>query len=55
LAQALTTNEFKMEAGWLMCLRHHQTFVPPRFIPQGKFYAVPEPQFVVDGPEIVFD
>jgi hypothetical protein len=27
----------------------------PGFIPQGEFYAVPEPQFVVDGPEIVLD
>src|SRR6185437_9816844 len=27
----------------------------PRLIPQREFYAVPEPQLVVDGTEIVFD
>src|SRR5579864_8951368 len=26
-----------------------------RLIPQGEFYAVPEPQFVIDGSEIVLD
>ena len=30
-------------------------FVPASFIPQCKLYAVPEPQLVVDGSEIVFD
>src|SRR5215471_8410588 len=29
--------------------------MPACFIPQSQFYAVPEPQLVVDGPEIVFD
>src|SRR5215470_3177984 len=33
----------------------HKLFVPTRLIPKRKFYAVPEPQLVVDGSEIVFD
>jgi len=45
----------KSLVGQLVCLRHYQTFVPSGFIPEREFYAVPEPQFVVDGPEIVLD
>jgi len=33
----------------------HKVFMPAGFIPKREFYAVPEPQFVVDGTEIVFD
>lgn len=29
--------------------------MPAGFIPECKLYAVPEPQFVIDGTEIVFD
>ena len=29
--------------------------MPTGLIPQRQLYAVPEPQLVVDGPEIVFD
>ncbi len=39
----------------LLHVCHYQTFMPARLIPQGELYAVPEPQLVVDGPEIVLD
>jgi hypothetical protein len=35
--------------------RQEHSFVPPRLIPQRQLYAVPEPQFVVDRPEIILD
>src|SRR5215471_14274987 len=38
-----------------VALRQNHALVAARFVPQGKFYAVPEPQFVIDGAEIVFD
>src|SRR5215469_14313720 len=39
----------------LITVREQQTFVSPGFVPQSKLYAVPEPQLVIDGAEIVFD
>jgi hypothetical protein len=36
-------------------MAQRERFVPAGFIPKGKLYAVPEPQFVIDGAEIVFD
>ena len=33
----------------------YELLVPAGFIPQSQLYAVPEPQLVVDGAEIVFD
>src|SRR5579863_7407019 len=39
----------------LAALGEHGAFVAAGFIPQSQLYAVPEPQFVVDGAEIVFD
>src|SRR5436190_22330828 len=33
----------------------HKIFVPAGFVPKCELYAVPEPQLVVDGAEIVFD
>jgi len=53
--QALASNESRRMLSSLVHLRHHQTFMAPGFIPQSELYAVPEPQFVVDGAEIVFD
>src|SRR5450631_2475371 len=38
-----------------MALGKHQPFMPASFIPQRQLYAVPEPQFVVDGAEIVLN
>src|SRR5581483_9228506 len=35
--------------------RKRHLLEPARLIPQSQFYAVPEPQFVVDGAEIIFD
>src|SRR6266536_4122605 len=32
-----------------------KSLVSAGFVPEGEFYAVPEPQLVVDGTEIVFD
>src|SRR5947207_118902 len=33
----------------------YKVFVPAGLIPKRELYAVPEPQFVVDGAEIIFD
>src|SRR5438093_891062 len=33
----------------------YEIFVPAGLIPKRELYAVPEPQLVVDGAEIVFD
>jgi len=41
--------------GRLVHLSHQEALMAPGFVPQRELYAVPEPQFVVDGPEIVLD
>ena len=41
--------------GRLVHLSHQEALMAPGFVPQRELYAVPEPQFVVDGPEIILD
>jgi len=51
----ISEKSFYRSGTQLLHVRHDQTLVTARLVPEREFYAVPEPQFVVDGPEIVFD